>query len=204
MKARQEADNERVRRERERKEFKAAQELESLRRAFKRMDKKSDNTIDVDELMAELEYLGHSVKPTEAALTIWEVDDDADGRVNWEEFKTMFYRIRDDTTGYEPRKLFNVVEFLMLDKNANGSVDLDECLSVLYSRYGKAAVDEAANSVLQEDELNDKNIHFSTFATIQRKSAKLRNSTGLKPDAVMVPQVKGLSYVSDPALKHLL
>ena len=42
MKARQEADNERVRRERERKEFKAAQELESLRRAFKRMDKKSD------------------------------------------------------------------------------------------------------------------------------------------------------------------
>ena len=73
----------------------------------------------------------------------------------------MFYRIRDDTTGAEPRKLFNgaparagwaharlcdspggvrvaVVEFLMHDKNYNGSIDLDECVTLLYQRYGKA------------------------------------------------------------------
>ena len=100
----------------------------------------------------------------------------------------MFYRIRDDTTGCEPRKLFNgappavalglpwhgpavalglpwhgweagvwagralsgrrgdrrsrrracaVVEFLMHDKNYNGSIDLDECVTLLYARFGK-------------------------------------------------------------------
>ena len=94
------------------------------------MDKKGDGKIDVNELMEELEFLGHKVKPQEAALIIWEVDDDADDCVDWEvspesaqalapvsplsppaglsqEFRTMFYRIRDDTTGCEPRKLFN-------------------------------------------------------------------------------------------------
>ena len=81
---RAQADNEKQRRERERREFKEAQELESLRRAFKRMDKKGDGKIDVNELMEELEFLGHKVKPQEAALIIWEVDDDADDCVDWE------------------------------------------------------------------------------------------------------------------------
>ena len=160
--AKQQADAERERREKERREFKEAQELESLRRAFKRMDKKGDGAIDVDELLEELTYLGHTVKPSEAALTIWEVDDDADGRISWDEFKTMFYRIRDDQTGYEPRKLFNVVEFLMHDKNFNGSIDLDECISILYQRYGKSAVDNGMAGVIHDDEANEKSVSFST------------------------------------------
>jgi len=49
--------------------------------------------------MQELEFLGYKVRRDEAALMIWEVDDDADGCIDWEEFRTMFYRIRDDQTG---------------------------------------------------------------------------------------------------------
>ena len=45
---------ERERREREKEEFKRAQELESLRRAFKRLDKSNDGQIDCDELLAEV------------------------------------------------------------------------------------------------------------------------------------------------------
>ena len=172
---------EKERREKEKEEFKKAQELENLRRAFKRIDKSGDNHIDCDELLAEvrstahacmcmcalaiaaiapspqpiltdrgrcacvctcacalqLEFLGYTVRPSEAALTIWEVDDDADGQIDWDEFKSMFYRIRDDASGYEPRKLFNVVEFIMHDKNHNGHIDLDEAITILYQRYGK-------------------------------------------------------------------
>ena len=108
-----------------------------MRRAFKRIDKSGDNHIDCDELLQELEFLGHSLRPSEAALTIWEVDDDADGQVDWEEFKNMFYRIRDDQSGYEPRKMFNLVEFIMHDKNHTGGIDLDEAITILYQRYGK-------------------------------------------------------------------
>jgi len=196
------ADNEKARRERERREFKEAQELESLRRAFKRMDKKADGKIDVQELLEELEFLGHKVKPQEAALIIWEVDDDADDCVDWEEFRTMFYRIRDDQTGCEPRKLFNVVEFLMHDKNFNGSIDLDECVTLLYQRYGKEAVDERVKEMFGDAD-TEKNISFSKFVAIQKRSSKLK-ATGGKASAAMVPQVKGLAYVTDPSMQHLL
>jgi calmodulin len=58
-------------------------------------------------------------------------------QVDWDEFKSMFYRTRDDQTGYEPRKLFTVVDFIMHDKNASGSIDLDEAVTNLYQRFGK-------------------------------------------------------------------
>ena len=32
----------------------------------------------MQELMEELEFLGHQIKPADAKLIIWEVDDDAD------------------------------------------------------------------------------------------------------------------------------
>lgn len=34
----------------------------------------------------------------------------------------MYHRCRNDKTGYEPRRLFNVVEFLMNDKDESGKV----------------------------------------------------------------------------------
>ena len=93
-----EAEAERNRREEERRLFKEAQELENLRRAFKRIDKKGDGKVDAQEVMEELTFLRHPVKADDAALIIWEVDDDADEAVDWEEFRIMFYRIRDDAT----------------------------------------------------------------------------------------------------------
>jgi len=63
-------------------------------------------------------FLG--IKPTKAQvdLIIWEVDDDLDGYVNYEEFLTMYRRcIVSDKLArvhgliprLEPRKLFNLV-----------------------------------------------------------------------------------------------
>lgn len=205
-------DAERERRERERREFKEAQELEGLRRTFKRIDKKSDGKIDTQELITELEFLGHKVTEKEAALSIWEVDDDNDGCVDWDEFRTMFYRTRDDQTGCEPRKLFNVVDFLMLDKNHSGAVDMDECITLLWQRYGKDLVEENLKAMKKEnndaffnaDAANEKNVNFSFFSEIQRRCKKLRVGSGIKPGATTVPQVKGLSFVSNPQFQHLL
>ena len=70
--------------------------------------------------------------------------------VDWDEFRTMFYRVRDDQTGCEPRKLFSLVDFLMLDKNHSGAVDLDECVTLLYMRYGKDLVDENMEAIKKE------------------------------------------------------
>jgi len=203
QKARAEAESERARRDQEKRLFKEAQELESLRRAFKRMDKNGDGKVDAAELMAELDFLCHKVKRDEAELMIWEVDDDADQCVDWEEFRTMFYRTRDDDTGCEPRKLFNVVEFLMYDKNISGSIDLDETVTLLYQRYGKEPVDEKVKELFVGDD-TERTLNYSKFIEIQKHASKARKGSGLKAGATMVPRVKGMAYVVDPTLQHLL
>lgn len=135
---------------------------------------------------------------------VWEVDDDADGCINWDEFRTMFYRVRDDQTGYEPRKLFNVIEFIMHDKNFNGAVDLDEAVTILYNRFGKAHTDTAMEETGAGDS-DEKTVSFSTFVNIQTKATKLSRSSGLKAGATMVPQVKPSTVIAgDPALAHLV
>ena len=62
---------EKQRREKEREEFKKAQELESLRRAFKRIDKSGDGHIDCDELLQEVRRAvrapAHSSAPAHGA-----------------------------------------------------------------------------------------------------------------------------------------
>jgi hypothetical protein len=41
---------------------------------------------------------------------IWEVDENMDGVVDWDEFKGTFVRNMLDTTGNEPRELFNIMQ----------------------------------------------------------------------------------------------
>jgi hypothetical protein len=78
---------------------------------------------------------------------IWEVDEDCDQCVSWQEFQSMYRRCRNDTTGYEPRRLFNVVEFVMNDKDDSGTVSVEEAMSVLYLRYGKGVLDEVRTTL---------------------------------------------------------
>lgn len=61
------------------------------------------------DLARVLQFLGCKPSKSEVNLIIWEVDDDLDGYVSKEEFLVMYKRCIDDTTGLEPRKLFNIV-----------------------------------------------------------------------------------------------
>ena len=47
--------------------------------------------------------------------------------------------------GYEPRRLFNVVEFLMNDKDDSGSVSVEEAMQILYLRFGKGLLDSVGS-----------------------------------------------------------
>lgn len=45
--------------------------------------------VDFDELYSYVKYLGHKCPKKEIEDMIWEVDENGDGCVQWEEFKTM-------------------------------------------------------------------------------------------------------------------
>merc|ERR1711988_497684 len=130
-----------------------------------------NNKIDFKELDAQLKKLDYQAKRVEVEDMIWEVDEDCDHCVSWDEFKLMFHRCRQDKTGLEPRKLFNVVEFMMHDKDSSGTIDMDECMEILFRRFGKEQLEERTNDFFKHDTDGDNAISFAEF---QRQMACIR------------------------------
>lgn len=125
-----------------------------LERAFNTIDSKRDGFIDQEELSQLFVALGHKPKRGEVEDMIWEVDEDCDGMVSWIEFQNMYTRGRDDKTGYEPRGLFNVVEFVMNDKKSAGHISLEEAMEIMYLRYGRQLLDSQLEEVFGTSDLN--------------------------------------------------
>lgn len=87
---------------------------------------------------------------------IWEVDDDLDGMINNDEFVTMYKRCTKlDENGLEPRKFFNLVEFLMYDKEFKGSVTVEDTLLIIFVRHRRGKLDEEIRAIFGEEEKNE-------------------------------------------------
>mmetsp|Transcript_2743 Transcript_2743/g.8060 ORF Transcript_2743/g.8060 Transcript_2743/m.8060 type:complete len:198 (+) Transcript_2743:63-656(+) len=120
-----------------REEWNKQKELTALKRVFAMIDSDRDGVIREKELNAALLSIGYKAKRGEVADMIWEVDENCDGLVTWEEFIGMFHRCKRDQTGLEPHKLFQVVEFMMHDVDNSGSISQDELMEILFARFGK-------------------------------------------------------------------
>eukprot|EP00946_MAST-07B_sp_MAST-7B-sp1_P005337 g5337.t1 len=110
-----------------------------------------DLKVSPKDLRTALTALGKSCTKREIADMIWEVDENLDGCVDWEEFTTMFERNIMDTSGLEPFQLFNVVQFMMYDKDNSGNVTVDETMHMLYARYGKQHLESQMKALFGED-----------------------------------------------------
>ena len=121
--------------------------------------------IDPDELYDYLRYLGHKCRRVDCENMVWEVDENNDGGVDWDEFVTMFYRAKDDELGWEPRKLYNIVDFMMVDKDCSGTIDVDECMEILYRRFGKDTLEQKVNEfmALDTDDDDEPSIGFAEY-----------------------------------------
>lgn len=56
--------------------------------------------------------------------------------------------------GYEPRRLFNVVQFVMNDKEGSGNVSLEGAMQILYLRYGRGLLDSQLEEIFGTSDLN--------------------------------------------------
>uniref|UniRef100_A0A7S2DA72 EF-hand domain-containing protein n=1 Tax=Haptolina brevifila TaxID=156173 RepID=A0A7S2DA72_9EUKA len=169
------------------------QELENLQRVFVRLDKNNDKKVTPDELYDYLKRdLGYKCGKAMVEDMVWEVDEDCDGGVDWEEFKSMFHRVRHDKSGWEPRRMFNVVEFMMHDKDGSGTIDMDECMEVLFRRFGKQKLEEKVNEFMSHDMDRDKSISFGEFVAMDEKNDSSGTSShpGFKLSAGIVATTK--------------
>ena len=115
---------------------------QDLRYVFEMIDATtSDGVVDAEDIAVILGRLNYETAEGEVDDLIWEVDDDRDGGLNWAEFSSLYERARADDggdhSGYEPRRLFSLIEFLMFDLDADGFVTENEAIELFYRRYGR-------------------------------------------------------------------
>mmetsp|Transcript_6970 Transcript_6970/g.19018 ORF Transcript_6970/g.19018 Transcript_6970/m.19018 type:complete len:95 (-) Transcript_6970:1963-2247(-) len=76
----------------------------------------------------------------------------------------MYHRCRVDRTGYEPRRLFNIVEFMMNDRDGSGSVSVEEAMQILYLRFGKGLLDTQLEEIFGTSDTNStKDLSLTEF-----------------------------------------
>lgn len=114
------------------------QEIAECNKHIARANTSGRKDISWKDLHFALKDLGKPTPKEDVLNMIWEVDDDLNGYVNWEEFLTMYKRAVFNNTGLEPTGLYNVVQFMVYDKDYSGLVSVDETMMMLYQRYGKA------------------------------------------------------------------
>eukprot|EP00946_MAST-07B_sp_MAST-7B-sp1_P001848 g1848.t1 len=125
--------------------------IDELRKRILDYDNSPTSKIHTADLNEAMRLLGRKCTKKEIEDMVWEVDENLDGCVDWEEFKLMFQRNITDTTGLEPFQLFNVVQFMMYDKDNSGKVTVDETMHMLYARYGKARLESQMKALFGED-----------------------------------------------------
>lgn len=144
------------------------------------------NKIGPGDVLKVLLFLGLKPLKSEVALIIWEVDDDLDGYVSREEFQIMYKRCKSDETetGLEPRKLFNLVQFLMFDKTFKGTVTVEDSLQILFVRHGRLNLDTEITAIFGDSDKNpdgtEKAITFGEYVDKVNKRALSKHNEVMK------------------------
>ena len=149
-------------------------EQESLDRVFEWLIHQDENKpkeqqekIGSGDILKVLNFLGLRPLKSEVAFIIWEVDDDLDGYVSKDEYLTMYKRVITDEVGLEPRQLYNLVQFLMYDKDFEGTVTVEETLQLLYVRHGREKMEDEITNLFGEsnkiDNDTEKHITYKEF-----------------------------------------
>lgn len=163
-------------------------ELAALDRVFRFLDTKKDKKICWQEISDALTKLGHKTPKDQIELWIWEVDDDLDQMVGWEEFLTMYQRCISDGTGLEPRNLFNLVQFLMYDKDFTMRISVEQTLQILFVRHGRGELDSEIAEIFGDQQKGadgqELKITFSQF--LSRANSRLTKMRWAKKEVTKV------------------
>jgi len=132
-------------------------------------------------------------------LDVQEVDDDLDGFVSKQEFETMYKRCISDNLDLEPRQLYNLVTFLMYDKDFRGRVTIEETLQILFVRHGRKNLDEEIKAIFGEEERN-KDTSEEQSITYEEYVSKITRRA-LNKQAAMLGKKKGRGNAEESDLR---
>ena len=79
-------------------------------------------------------------------LMIWEVDTNLNGYISYDEYERMYKNCVIDKKEREPKRLYNLVQFLMFDKEHKGYITEEDTLEILCIRNNNG-LDNAINDI---------------------------------------------------------
>eukprot|EP00128_Syssomonas_multiformis_P010226 Colp12_sorted_trinity150504_noHs@28028 len=88
----------------------------SLRDIFAILDYDGDGRITCSDVAKILKSFGAKALKKEVVDLIWELDDDSDNAVSYEEYKKNYKLCFGGSTGSEPRRLFSISQFLLTNR----------------------------------------------------------------------------------------
>lgn len=139
--------------------------LAEFKLAFSLFDTDGDGSITIKELETAMKKLGQN--PTQAELQdmMNEVDIDANGIIDFDEFMSlMSKKLKDGDTDEELREAFQ-----FFDKDKNGVIDAKE-LRIVMNNLGENLTDDEIEEMIKEADINgDGQIDFEEFCRIMTK-----------------------------------
>jgi len=130
---------------------------------IRKIESKGNNKISAKDITELLKDLGNPMSKEAVREMVWEVDEDLDEHVNWDEFSTCYQRSVHDKSGLEPSALYNVAQFMLYDKNFNGKVSMDETMMMLYQRFGKMRLEQELQKLFGSELNADGELTFSEY-----------------------------------------
>lgn len=140
------------------------EEMDNYREAFANYDKNGDGTIDENELMYVMRSLGENPSEDQMAYIMHEMDTDANGVIDFEEFLIAMAerRLMYDSTE-DLRKAFEV-----FDQNGDGTVSSEELRSTMAMANDLITIEEAEEIVRMADKNGDGVIDYNEFVLMMR------------------------------------
>ncbi|KAF1777996.1 NUDIX hydrolase domain-like [Phytophthora cactorum] len=97
-------------------------EIKELQKGVITSSSDTSGVITAADLSSCLRSLNRVPSKGEVQWMIWEVDDDLDGSVSWEEFKGCYVRTLLDSHGHELNQLYYLIQFLLCDTDSSQTV----------------------------------------------------------------------------------
>jgi len=152
-------------------------DIEVYRAQLDEINDRESQVIRPQDVAVALKKLGKKTSKKDVLEMIWEADEKLDGVIDWDELCLNFQRNIHDESGLEPSSFYNLVQFEIYDSNNNGLVSIDECMNMLYARYGREVMEHkisvlfSANGAAIKEEGNEGGeIDFTAYVEATEKT----------------------------------
>lgn len=137
--------------------------LKDWREAFSMFDKNGDDLISAGELGTVMRNLGLNPTEEDVQKMISDVDKDANGFVDFNEFVSMMLKFQESHVDPEEQYL---EAFRVFDQDGNGFISPRELQSVMCNLGEKLSEEEIKDMIQEADQDKDGQVNYAEFVKV--------------------------------------